>query len=92
MFQTLPKKSQDELTRHEKKPPQSTLDDIKENPWHFQKSQKFEAVKATRGEPVENDFKKYINKGKSKYFMEYECDKPISSKKNINFNLYFFLI
>lgn len=88
MFQSLPKKSQEELMRHEKKPPLSTLDDLKENPWHLQKKEKFDALKATRGEPIDNDFKNYINKGKNKYFMEYESDKPVSSKQIINFNNY----
>ncbi len=87
MFQSLPKKNKKELMTHEKKPPQSTLDDIRENPWHIQKDKKLETLKATRGEPIANDFKKYINKGKSKYFLEYEADEPISSlinKKKIN--------
>lgn len=81
MFQSLPKKNQEELLRHEKKPPISTLDDLKENPWYLQKKENFVALKVTRGDPIENDFKKYINKGKNKYFMDYESDKPISSKR-----------
>lgn len=70
-FRTITKRNPQEFKRHDKKPPESVLDDLKENPWHLQSDLKMQSLKPSRGLPMRDkekqDFKNYIAQ-KNKYF------------------------
>lgn len=92
MFRTLPKKNTNDYIHHDKKPPESTLDDIKENPWYVQHTNLLNVLKPNRGLPIQNDFKNYINMGSNKYFMDTEPEIKMTSKKYIKDNIYVFCL
>ena len=67
-------RTKNEILVHPKKPPQSVIEDIRENPFHLYLQNKTEISKPTRGLPIKDsnkdDFKKYIFQ--KKYFSELE--------------------
>ena len=74
-FRTITKKNKEDYIKHDKKPPVSILDDLKNNPWHVQTELKSQSLKPGRGLPIRDkdkkDFKNYIAK-KAQYFSEPE--------------------
>ena len=43
-FRTVTKKNKQEFIKHDKKPPESVLDDLKDNPWHMQNDLKSKSL------------------------------------------------
>lgn len=70
-FRTITHKNLEDYKHHEKKPPTSVLEDLKDNPWHYQNNLKYQTLKPSRGLPIRDqekkDFQNYIAK-KAQYF------------------------
>lgn len=92
-FRTVTKKNKQEFISHDKKPPESVLDDLKDNPWHVQNDLKSKSLKASRGLPIRDaskkDFKNYIAQ-KNQYFSipEVHAEDTLLSLKIKNLYLY----